>query len=93
MMPPTLPAEWQIQDAKNRFSQVVKAAADGVPQSVTVHGKPTAVVISAEAYAKLKRAPKTRLLDDLLAPGLTDEGDEALFARAQEVSPHREVEL
>lgn len=31
--------DWQLQDAKNRFSQVVRAAKDGVPHWVTVHGQ------------------------------------------------------
>ena len=35
---------WPLQAAKDRFSQLVKAAADG-PQTVTVHGKPAAIVL------------------------------------------------
>ena len=30
--------DWQLQDAKNRFSEVVKRARDDGPQTVTVHG-------------------------------------------------------
>jgi len=35
------------------LSQLIKDAASGDAQVVTVHGKPTAVIVSAEAYAKL----------------------------------------
>jgi len=44
--------EWQLQDAKNRFSEVVRLA-QSAPQSVTVHGKPSVVVISFEEYRSL----------------------------------------
>ena len=53
----TAATPWPLQAAKDRFSQLVKAAADG-PQTVTVHGKPAAIVLSPQAYAKLKRAPR-----------------------------------
>jgi len=45
--------QWSLQDAKNRFSAVVEAARNGVPQTVTKHGKPVAVVLSVEEYEKL----------------------------------------
>ena len=32
--------DWQLQDAKNRFSAVVDAALTGHPQRVTRRGKP-----------------------------------------------------
>lgn len=43
---------WSIQDAKNRFSEVVEAA-KRKPQTVTKHGKPTAVVIAADDFERL----------------------------------------
>lgn len=49
---PHLP--WSLQDAKNRFSAVVEAALRGEPQVVTRRGKPAVVVLSAEAYDKLR---------------------------------------
>jgi prevent-host-death family protein len=45
--------QWQLQEAKAHFSEVVKLARDEGPQVVTVHGAPAAVVISAEAYHTL----------------------------------------
>jgi antitoxin Phd len=44
---------WTLQDAKNRFSEVVSAALGGQPQQVTRRGKPAVVVLSATEYARL----------------------------------------
>jgi antitoxin Phd len=44
---------WTLQDAKNRFSEVVDAALGGKPQEVTRRGKPAVVVLSASEYARL----------------------------------------
>ena len=48
-------AVWSLQDAKNRFSAVVDAAASGTPQKVTRRGKWVSVVLSAEEYERLQR--------------------------------------
>lgn len=45
--------EWQLQEAKNRLSQVVNSALHDGPQTITLRGKPTAVVVSFEEYRKL----------------------------------------
>jgi prevent-host-death family protein len=57
---------WKLQDAKARFSEVVRKARDGKPQTVTVHGEP-AVVITA---AKKSRAAKGN--DDLTMAGFIE---------------------
>jgi len=44
---------WSIQDAKNRFSEVVEAARRK-PQTVTKHGKPAVVVVAADEYERLR---------------------------------------
>ena len=44
---------WSVQDAKNRFSEVVDAARQN-PQTVTKHGKRVVVVVAAEEYDRLK---------------------------------------
>ena len=41
---------WPLQDAKNRFSEVVKRAMSEGPQTVTLRGKRAAVVLSAEEF-------------------------------------------
>jgi antitoxin Phd len=47
-------ASWKLQDAKARFSEVVRRAKSEGPQRVTVHGRDEAVVVSAEEFARLK---------------------------------------
>ena len=49
---PSAPATWKLQDAKARFSEVVRRAQAEGPQRVTVHGKAAVVIVSAEKYAK-----------------------------------------
>jgi prevent-host-death family protein len=46
---------WQIQDAKNQFSEVLARAAKQA-QVITKHGKKTAVVISYAEYEKLRKS-------------------------------------
>lgn len=53
---------WQLQTAKNKFSEMVDKALKKGPQVVTKHGVDTVVVISMDDYRKLTR-PKTSLLE------------------------------
>lgn len=46
---------WNLQDAKNRFSELVREALRAGPQVVTRRGKETAVVLSVEEYRRLVR--------------------------------------
>ncbi len=46
---------WQLQDAKARLSEVIKSAVQDGPQEVTVRGKPSAVILSVEAYQAMKK--------------------------------------
>lgn len=50
--------EWPLQDAKNKFSALVKAALEGEPQRVTRRGQPAVVVLAAEEYERLRRLEK-----------------------------------
>lgn len=43
---------WQLQEAKNNLSEVVQRAMTEGPQTITRHGKPAAVVVSAEEYGR-----------------------------------------
>ncbi|MFT4927559.1 MAG: antitoxin Phd [Phenylobacterium sp.] len=54
--------QWQLQDAKNRFSEVVDNAMQQGPQMVTKRGKEAVVVISIEEYRKMQQ-PKNTLVD------------------------------
>ena len=53
---------WQLQDAKNRFSNLVEKAQHTGPQVVTKHGKDAVVVISMDEYKKLIK-PKQNLVN------------------------------
>ncbi|MGC1310179.1 MAG: type II toxin-antitoxin system Phd/YefM family antitoxin [Phormidesmis sp.] len=44
---------WKLEDAKARFSEVVRLARDSEPQRVTVRGEDAVVILSAKAFAKL----------------------------------------
>ncbi|MGH2356110.1 MAG: type II toxin-antitoxin system Phd/YefM family antitoxin [Chloroflexota bacterium] len=44
---------WQVQEAKQRFSQLVRRALDDGPQVVTRHGEEVVVVLSAEEFRRL----------------------------------------
>ena len=68
--------EWPLQDAKNKFSAVVDAAAAGDPQRVTRRGKPVVVVFAVEEYERLCRLEKAKaptFADLLLAIPQDDE--------------------
>ena len=44
---------WKLEDAKNRFSEVVRRALAHEPQLVTRHGREVVVVLSVEEYERL----------------------------------------
>lgn len=44
---------WQLQEAKARFSELIRRASTEGPQAITVRGTDEAVVLSAEEYQKL----------------------------------------
>lgn len=47
------PSRWRLQDAKARFSELVRRVREEGPQHVTVHGKEAVVVVSADEFRKL----------------------------------------
>ena len=55
-------ARWQLQEAKNQLSEVVRKAQSEGPQVITLHGNDAAVVVSAKDYGRLSR-PKGKLVD------------------------------
>lgn len=48
------PGRWLLQDAKARFSELVRRVRSEGPQRVTVHGRDEVVVIAAEEFRRLK---------------------------------------
>ena len=56
--------QWQIQEAKAKFSELVQRAVDDGPQTVTRRGKPTVVVVAADEYERMRE--RTPTLKELL---------------------------
>ncbi len=71
---------WQLQKAKAQLSEVVRRASQEGPQSITVHGRPVAVLISEAEYRSLKRQPPSIIVHILAMP--TADEDEDIFARS-----------
>jgi prevent-host-death family protein len=55
-------SKWQLQEAKNRLSEVVRKAADEGPQVITLRGEDAVVVVAADEYVRLTRKPKGTLV-------------------------------
>lgn len=60
---------WQLQAAKNKFSEVIEEARAHGPQVVTRRGKETAVILSFDDYQRLmgREAPAQSFTDFLLS--------------------------
>ncbi|MFU8861863.1 MAG: type II toxin-antitoxin system Phd/YefM family antitoxin [Cyclonatronaceae bacterium] len=80
--------KWQLQEAKNRFSELVRKASEEGPQTVTRHGKDSVVVLSAEDYRKLEK-PKTSLTEFFRSSPLSGMNLDTKRDR----SPSRDVDL
>ena len=65
--------DWQLQDAKDRLSEVVNRARSEGPQVVTLRGRRAAVILSAESYDALL-ASRPTIVDRLLARSAWDDG-------------------
>jgi prevent-host-death family protein len=64
---------WRLQDAKARFSEVVREAQQRGPQRVTLHGKDAVVVVGADEFDRLQRPVTGRdIVTVLAASPLTD---------------------
>ena len=50
---PSHRGDWQLQDAKARFSEVFRLARSRGPQRITRHGKEAVMVVPAEEYDRL----------------------------------------
>ncbi|HEY2593390.1 MAG TPA: type II toxin-antitoxin system Phd/YefM family antitoxin [Chloroflexota bacterium] len=70
---------WQLQEAKQRFSEVIRAVEREGPQIITRHGEDVAVIIDIAEYHKLT-TPPVDLTELLLAPSALDDESAAIFA-------------
>ncbi len=79
---------WQLQEAKNKFSNLVDKAHHDGPQFVTKHGKESVVIIAIEDYQKLNK-PKSDLVSFLKKSPLSDINIDL----ARDKTPSRDIEL
>lgn len=56
------PGHWLLQDAKARFSELVRRVRSEGPQHVTVHGRDEVVVIAVEEFRRLQGGHSGRAL-------------------------------
>jgi prevent-host-death family protein len=72
--PAGLPPAWKLEDAKARFSEVVRLARSDGPQRVSVRGRLAVVVMSVEDLERLAPAkhpaPLVTFLEGLKLDGL-----------------------
>lgn len=83
------PPLWQLQEAKNRLSEVIQAAERSGPQTITRHGQPVVLVVPITPGHEAGTLSAWDLLRDDLVASLG--GPPALPPRAAE--PLAEVPL
>jgi prevent-host-death family protein len=88
-------AHWQIQEAKQRFSEVIRAVASEGPQIITRHGEDVAVIVDIAEYRRLT-SPAKDLTRVLLGPPRLDDDAAAVFDEVEAERKHdlgREIDL
>lgn len=82
--------KWLLQDAKARFSELVRRVKTEGPQLVTVHGREEVVVISVEEFRRLKGTASGQALIDIMQASPLGEdvqiGSESVRSRVRDVS-------
>jgi prevent-host-death family protein len=81
---------WQMQEAKAKFSELVKRAELEGPQDITLHGRSVAVLVSRAAFERMS-GQEMSMLEFMQASPLAGLDDELVFQR--DVSPPREIVL
>ena len=78
---------WQVQTAKQRFSELVERAVNEGPQIVTKHGRETVVVLDIAEYRRLRGEPMNFKEFLLSIP----KGDDLEIERSKD--PPREIDF
>jgi prevent-host-death family protein len=86
----TLSDHWPLQDAKARFSELVRRVRSEGPQHVTVHGREEVVVVAADEFRRLKGI---RTGADLVAALQASPAQEIDIEPTRDSLPVRDVEL
>ena len=87
--PASIPG-WKLAEAKAKFSEVVRLAASGWPQRVTVHGKDVVVIVAAGEFDSLRARETAPGLHELLSQSPLNRLE---FGSKGQRSPVREVDL
>ena len=85
-----LPGHWLLQDAKARFSELVRRVRSEGPQHVSVHGRDEVVVIAAEEFYRLRGGRSGQVLIDAIQASPYRDLD---IVAARAPMPVRDVEL
>ncbi|MDD3784073.1 MAG: type II toxin-antitoxin system Phd/YefM family antitoxin [Hydrogenophaga sp.] len=86
-----MPGHWLLQDAKARFSELVRRVHSEGPQHVTVHGRDEVVVISADQFRRLQGERTGQALVDTMQA--SPHQDIELPITRSEAMPVRDVAL
>ncbi|MGH3253225.1 MAG: type II toxin-antitoxin system Phd/YefM family antitoxin [Trebonia sp.] len=76
------PDHWQLQDAKQRFSEMIRTVAHEGPQIITRHGEDVAVVVDIAEYRRLTRSA-VDLAGVLLGGPKLDDGAAGVLAEIE----------
>jgi prevent-host-death family protein len=82
---------WQVQEAKQRFSELLRRAHEEGPQSVTRHGEEVAIVMDIAYYRELTGQTADLRMDLLSMPHGDDIALELEHVRSAE--PTRDIEF
>jgi prevent-host-death family protein len=90
-------AHWQVQEAKQRFSEVLRAVEQEGPQIITRHGDEVAAIVDIAEYRRLA-TPERDLKAVLLGPPYFDDDmidimDEIEAERKTSFAPVRDFEI
>ena len=81
-MTSSTPDHWQIQEAKQRFSEMIRAVTTEGPQVITRHGEDVAVVVDIGEYRRLTR-PAVDIANILLGGPKLDNNTADVFAEIE----------
>jgi len=79
---------WQVQEAKQRFSEMLRAVAHDGPQTISRHGQDAFIVLGIDDYRELT-SKRRDLVEALLGPPHSDE----LAAIMDEIERERRSDL
>jgi prevent-host-death family protein len=89
-------AHWQIQEAKQRFSELIRSVQADGPQFVTKHGEEIAVVIDIAEYNRLhgSHGPKKTFKSWLLnGPTIDDEFADLINERSKDFASEEDLNI